>query len=37
MLRGWGLEHVWTQVAVLAGFAVVFTMLAIAGLRRARA
>jgi ABC-2 type transport system permease protein len=37
LLRGWGLEHVWVQVAVLAGFAVVFTALAIAGLRRARA
>lgn len=36
MLRGWGLEHVWLHVAVLAGFAVVFTALAIFGLRRAR-
>ena len=37
MLRGWGLDRVWPQVAILAGFAVVFTMLAVAGLRRARA
>jgi ABC-2 type transport system permease protein len=36
-LRGWGLEHVWVNVAVLAGFAVFFTLLAIFGLRRARA
>jgi ABC-2 type transport system permease protein len=35
-LRGWGMEHVWLNVTVLAGFAVVFTLLAIAGLRRAR-
>jgi len=37
LLRGWGLEHVWVQVAVLAGFALLFTAAAIAGLRRARA
>lgn len=36
MLRGWGLDRVWRHVAVLAGFAVVLTLLAIAGLRRAR-
>jgi ABC-2 type transport system permease protein len=36
MLRGWGLEHVWPTVAILAGFACVFTMLAIVGLKRAR-
>jgi len=36
MLRGWGLEHVWLHVAVLAGFALVFTTLAILGLRRSR-
>ena len=36
MLRGWGLDRVWLHVAVLAGFAVVLTLLAIAGLRRAR-
>jgi len=37
MLRGWGLEHVWLHVAVLLGFALLFTLLAIAGLRRSRA
>ncbi len=36
-LRGWGIEHVWVHVTVLAGFAVLFTMLAIVGLKRARA
>ena len=36
-LRGWGLEHVWVHVAVLAGFAVLFTLVAIMGLRRSRA
>lgn len=36
MLRGWGLERVRLHVAVLAGFAVLLTTLAIAGLRRAR-
>jgi ABC-2 type transport system permease protein len=36
-LRGWGMEHVWPNVAVLAGFAVLFTLIAIVGLRRARA
>jgi ABC-2 type transport system permease protein len=35
-LRGWGMEHVWTNVAVLAGFAVLFTAIAVMGLRRAR-
>jgi ABC-2 type transport system permease protein len=35
-LRGWGLERVWIHVAVLAGFALVFSVLAILGLRRAR-
>ena len=37
LLRGWGLEHVWLNVAILAGFAFLFTVLAVAGLRRARA
>lgn len=37
LLRGWGLEHVWVNVAILAGFALLFSVLAIAGLRRARA
>jgi ABC-2 type transport system permease protein len=37
MLRGWGLEHVWLHVSVLLGFAVLFTALAILGLRRSRA
>jgi ABC-2 type transport system permease protein len=36
-LRGWGIEHVWVNVTVLAGFAVLFTLVAIVGLRRARA
>jgi ABC-2 type transport system permease protein len=36
-LRGWGIEHVWINVSVLAGFAVLFTVIAIVGLRRARA
>lgn len=36
LLRGWGLEHVWLHVTVLAGFAVGLTTLAIVGLRRAR-
>lgn len=36
-LRGWGIEHVWPNLLVLAGFAVVFTTLAIFGLRRSRA
>jgi ABC-2 type transport system permease protein len=35
-LRGWGLDRVWLHVAVLAGFAIVFTTAAILGLRRAR-
>jgi ABC-2 type transport system permease protein len=34
MLRGWGLDHVWVNLAVLAGFTVVFTFLAILGLKR---
>jgi ABC-2 type transport system permease protein len=37
LLRGWGLEHVWLHLAVLAGFGVLFTALAMLGLRRARA
>jgi len=37
MLRGWGLEHVGVNLAVLAGFAVVFLGLAAVGLRRQRA
>lgn len=36
MLRGWGLEHVWVHVAVLLGFGLLATGLAILGLRRAR-
>ena len=36
MLRGWGLDRVWPHLAVLAGFAVVLTVLAILGLKRAR-
>ncbi len=36
LLRGWGIEHVWLHVAVLAGFALVFTILAIIGLKRRR-
>ena len=36
MLRGWGIDRLWMHVAVLAGFAVVLTLLAIAGLKRAR-
>jgi ABC-2 type transport system permease protein len=35
-LRGWGMDHVWVNVAVLAGFAVLFTAIAIVGLGRAR-
>lgn len=37
LLRGWGFEHVWLHVTILAVFALVFTMLAVFGLRRARA
>ena len=37
LLRGWGIDRVLVPVAVLAGFAVVFTLAAIFGLRRARA
>jgi len=36
MLRGWGLAEVWPAVAVLVGFAVAFTALAVVGLKRAR-
>lgn len=36
MLRGWGLDRVGLHVAILAGFAAVFTTLAILGLKRAR-
>ncbi|HEY6737174.1 MAG TPA: ABC-2 transporter permease [Candidatus Saccharimonadia bacterium] len=36
LLRGWGWEYVWVHVLVLAGFAVLFTGIAIVGLRRAR-
>lgn len=36
MLRGWGLEHLWPHVLILAGFAVVFTILAIFGLKQSR-
>jgi ABC-2 type transport system permease protein len=37
MLRGWGFQQVWPSLAVLAGFTVVFTLLAIAGLKRRNA
>ncbi|HSX02175.1 MAG TPA: ABC transporter permease [Candidatus Saccharimonadia bacterium] len=37
LLRGWGIEHVWPHVLVLAGFAIGFTLLAVLGLRRSRA
>lgn len=37
MLKGWGLEHIGLHVAVLAGFAVGFLVLAMVGLRGARA
>jgi ABC-2 type transport system permease protein len=37
LLRGWGLEHVWPNVLILTAFALVFTTLAILGLRRSRA
>jgi ABC-2 type transport system permease protein len=36
LLRGWGLEHVWLHVLVLGVFALVFTVLAVVGLRRSR-
>jgi len=36
LLRGWGIERVWPQLLVLLGFAVVFTFLAIFGLKRSR-
>jgi ABC-2 type transport system permease protein len=36
LLRGWGWEHVWMHVLVLAAFAVIFTGMAIMGLKRAR-
>lgn len=37
LLRGWGIDKVWLNVAVLAGFAILLSLLAIAGLRRAKA
>jgi ABC-2 type transport system permease protein len=37
LLRGWGLERVWPHVLVLGAFALVFTVLAVVGLRRSRA
>lgn len=37
MLRGWGIERVWLNVLVLAGFAVAFSALAVLGLKRSRA
>lgn len=37
MLRGWGLDHVWDEVAALAGFAFLFLMIAVLGLKRGRA
>jgi ABC-2 type transport system permease protein len=36
LLRGWGIGHVWVNLTVLAGFAVLLTILAILGLRRNR-
>lgn len=36
LLRGWGLDHVWVNLTVLAGFAVLLTILAILGLKRNR-
>ncbi len=36
MLRGWGLEHLWPHALILAGFAVIFTILAIFSLKRSR-
>ncbi len=36
LLRGWGFDHVWVNIVVLAGFAVILSMLAIVGLRRSR-
>jgi len=36
MLRGWGLEHLWSHVLVLVGFAVFFTLLAIFSLKRSK-
>ncbi len=37
LLRGWGLDHVWPQILVLLGFAIIFTTGAIVGLKRSRA
>lgn len=37
MLRGWGLDRVWTHATVLAAFAIGAIGLSIAGLKRARA
>ncbi|HEY2003691.1 MAG TPA: ABC transporter permease [Candidatus Saccharimonadia bacterium] len=37
MLRGWGVDRVWLNVTILAVFTVVFTLLAIAGLKRRNA
>ncbi len=34
LLRGWGIEHVWPHILILTGFAVVFSFLAVFGLRR---
>lgn len=36
LLRGWGLTEVWPQLLVLLAFAVVFTLLAILGLKRSK-
>jgi ABC-2 type transport system permease protein len=36
MLRGWGLEHVWVEIAVLLLFAVVFLSGAVMMLKRSR-
>ena len=35
-LRGWGLSQVWPSVVILAGFALLFTLVAIIGLRRSK-
>lgn len=37
MLRGWGLEHVWWQIAALAGFGALFLTIAAVSLDRQRA
>ena len=36
LLRGWGFSHVWINLGVLAGFAILLTILAILGLKRNR-